>query len=88
MTPDGKRRPAGETLGYDDIVAANGSDVYDEVDIEGAKALLAEAGVTLGEVGHTNGISVGQFGQTIGGRAGSPRGNWTSASGPPHAPRR
>ncbi|WP_308121634.1 ABC transporter family substrate-binding protein [Actinotalea ferrariae] len=32
--------------GYDDIVASNGSDVYDEVDIEGAKALLAEAGVT------------------------------------------
>ncbi|WP_307844984.1 ABC transporter family substrate-binding protein [Actinotalea solisilvae] len=32
--------------GYDDIVASNGSDMYAEVDIEGAKALLAEAGVT------------------------------------------
>jgi peptide/nickel transport system substrate-binding protein len=32
--------------GYDDIVASNGSDEYAEVDIEGAKALLAEAGVT------------------------------------------
>lgn len=32
--------------GYDDIVAANGSDFYDEVDIPAAQALLAEAGVT------------------------------------------
>lgn len=32
--------------GYDDIVSSNGSDAYAEVDIEGAKALLAEAGVT------------------------------------------
>jgi len=32
--------------GYDDIVASNGSDFYAEVDIDQAKALLAEAGVT------------------------------------------
>ncbi len=32
--------------GYDDIVAANGSDFYAEVDIPAAQALLAEAGVT------------------------------------------
>ena len=31
--------------GYDESVANNGSDAYAEVDIEGAKALLAEAGV-------------------------------------------
>ncbi|MFM9877672.1 MAG: ABC transporter family substrate-binding protein [Rhodoglobus sp.] len=36
--------------GYDESVAANGSDAYAEVDIEGAKALLAEAGVTNPEV--------------------------------------
>jgi peptide/nickel transport system substrate-binding protein len=32
--------------GYDESVAANGSDAYAEVDIEGAKALLAESGIT------------------------------------------
>jgi peptide/nickel transport system substrate-binding protein len=36
--------------GYDDSVANNGSDAYAETDIEGAKALLAEAGVTSPEV--------------------------------------
>ena len=36
--------------GYDEAVAANGSDAYAEVDIEGAAALLAEAGVTNPEV--------------------------------------
>jgi peptide/nickel transport system substrate-binding protein len=36
--------------GYDDSVANNGSDAYAEVDIEGAAALLAEAGVTNPEV--------------------------------------
>lgn len=36
--------------GYDDSVANNGSDAYAEVDIEGAKALLAEAGVANPEV--------------------------------------
>lgn len=36
--------------GYDESVANNGSDAYAEVDIEGAKALLAEAGVTNPEV--------------------------------------
>lgn len=36
--------------GYDESVAANGSDAYAEVDIEGAKALLEEAGVTDPEV--------------------------------------
>jgi peptide/nickel transport system substrate-binding protein len=36
--------------GYDDSVASNGSSAYEEVDIEGAKALLAEAGVTNPEV--------------------------------------
>lgn len=36
--------------GYDDSVANNGSSAYDEVDIEGAQALLAEAGVTEPEV--------------------------------------
>ncbi|GAA4629141.1 ABC transporter family substrate-binding protein [Cellulomonas oligotrophica] len=30
---------------YDDVVANNGSDAFDEVDIDGAKALLEEAGV-------------------------------------------
>ncbi|AEE47028.1 ABC transporter family substrate-binding protein [Cellulomonas fimi] len=30
---------------YDDVIANNGSEAYAEVDIEGAKALLAEAGV-------------------------------------------
>ena len=34
------------SAGYDDIVASNGSDVYNAVDIEGAKQLLADAGVT------------------------------------------
>jgi len=32
--------------GYDESVANNGSDAYAEVDIEGAKALLAESGIT------------------------------------------
>ena len=36
--------------GYDDSVAENGSAAYADVDIEGAKALLAEAGVTNPEV--------------------------------------
>lgn len=36
--------------GYDDSVAENGSDAYAEVDIEGAKALLAEAGAVNPEV--------------------------------------
>ncbi len=36
--------------GYDDSVANNGSAAYAEVDIEGAKALVAEAGVTNPEV--------------------------------------
>lgn len=36
--------------GYDEAVAANGSDAYTDVDIEGAKALLAEAGVKSPEV--------------------------------------
>src|SRR5690606_34966293 len=36
--------------GYDDSVANNGSAAYEEVDIEGATALLAEAGVTNPEV--------------------------------------
>ncbi|WP_232466131.1 ABC transporter family substrate-binding protein [Diaminobutyricimonas sp. LJ205] len=36
--------------GYDESVANNGSAAYAEVDIEGAKALLAEAGVTSPEV--------------------------------------
>lgn len=36
--------------GYDESVAANGSGDYAEVDIEGAKALLAEAGVANPEV--------------------------------------
>lgn len=31
---------------YDDVVANNGSEAFDEVDIEGAKALLEEAGVS------------------------------------------
>lgn len=34
------------SAGYDDIVASNGSDRYNEVDIEGAKQLLADVGVT------------------------------------------
>jgi peptide/nickel transport system substrate-binding protein len=36
--------------GYDESVAANGSDAYADVDIEGAKALIAQAGVTNPEV--------------------------------------
>ncbi|SDH06396.1 ABC transporter family substrate-binding protein [Microbacterium pygmaeum] len=32
--------------GYDESVAANGSDAYADVDIEGAKALLASSGIT------------------------------------------
>jgi peptide/nickel transport system substrate-binding protein len=36
--------------GYDEAVAANGSDAYAEVDIEGAQALLEEAGVEDPEV--------------------------------------
>ncbi|TDN92473.1 ABC transporter family substrate-binding protein [Microbacterium sp. BK668] len=36
--------------GYDESVANNGSDQFAEVDIEGAKALLAEAGLTNPEV--------------------------------------
>jgi peptide/nickel transport system substrate-binding protein len=36
--------------GYDDSVAANGSEAFAEVDIEGATALLAESGITNPEV--------------------------------------
>lgn len=36
--------------GYDESVANNGSEAFAEVDIEGAKALLAESGVTNTEV--------------------------------------
>ena len=36
--------------GYDESIAENGSDAYAEVDIEGATALLAEAGVANPEV--------------------------------------
>ncbi|MCT9820478.1 ABC transporter family substrate-binding protein [Microbacterium sp. W1N] len=36
--------------GYDDSVAANGSEAFAEVDIEGAKTLLAESGVTNTDV--------------------------------------
>ncbi len=36
--------------GYDESVADNGSSAYADVDIEGAKALIAEAGVTNPEV--------------------------------------
>jgi peptide/nickel transport system substrate-binding protein len=36
--------------GYDESVAANGSDAYADVDIEGAKALIAEAGAVNPEV--------------------------------------
>ncbi len=36
--------------GYDETVANNGMDAFTEVDIEGAKALLAEAGVTAPNV--------------------------------------
>ncbi|HET6300886.1 ABC transporter family substrate-binding protein [Microbacterium sp.] len=36
--------------GYDESVAENGSDAFAEVDIEGAKQLLAESGVTNTEV--------------------------------------
>jgi peptide/nickel transport system substrate-binding protein len=36
--------------GYDESVANNGSSAYAEVDIEGAKALIAESGVTNPEV--------------------------------------
>ncbi len=36
--------------GYDESVAQNGSDAYKDVDIDGAKALLAQAGVTNPEV--------------------------------------
>ena len=36
--------------GYDESVANNGSDAFAEVDIEGAKALLAESGITNPEV--------------------------------------
>ncbi|NYE19891.1 ABC transporter family substrate-binding protein [Microbacterium immunditiarum] len=36
--------------GYDESVAANGSEAFAEVDIEGAKQLLAESGVTNTEV--------------------------------------
>ena len=36
--------------GYDDSVKSNGSDAYKDVDIDGAKALLAQAGVTNPEV--------------------------------------
>ena len=38
------------SAGYDDTVANNGSAAYAEVDIEGAKALIAESGVTNPEV--------------------------------------
>jgi peptide/nickel transport system substrate-binding protein len=36
--------------GYDESVATNGSDAYAEPDIEGAKALLAESGITNKDV--------------------------------------
>jgi peptide/nickel transport system substrate-binding protein len=36
--------------GYDEAVASNGSEAYNEVDIEGAQALLEEAGVSEPEV--------------------------------------
>ena len=36
--------------GYDESVANNGSDAFAEVDIEGAKALLAESGITNKDV--------------------------------------
>lgn len=49
LNPDAEVRNSFTTVpgapGYSDIVAANGSDAYAEVDIEGAKALLTEAGV-------------------------------------------
>ncbi|MBD7997029.1 MULTISPECIES: ABC transporter family substrate-binding protein [Oerskovia] len=50
LNPDAEIRNSYTTVpgspAYDDIVAANGQSQYDQVDIEGAKALLAEAGVT------------------------------------------
>ncbi len=50
LNPDAEIRNSYTTVpgspAYDEIVAANGQSQYDEVDIEGAKALLAEAGVT------------------------------------------
>ncbi|MGL4339666.1 MAG: ABC transporter family substrate-binding protein [Rhodoglobus sp.] len=36
--------------GYDDAVATNGSEAYKKVDVDGAKALLAQAGVASPEV--------------------------------------
>src|SRR5690606_28634237 len=42
---------------YDDIVANNGADEYAEVDIEGAQALLEEAGVEAPEVRFLYGAS-------------------------------
>lgn len=39
-----------EFQGYSDITAGNGSEAYAETDVEGARALLAEAGVTNPEV--------------------------------------
>ncbi len=36
--------------GYDEAIASNGSEAFAEVDIEGAKALLAESGVTNTDV--------------------------------------
>ncbi len=47
----------------------------------------AKIGIALGEVGHTNDVSVGQLGQPQATRRKSRR-NRTSASGPPHSLRR
>ena len=50
LNPDAQLRDSFTTVvgapTYDDIVESNGSDQYAEQDIEGAKALLEEAGVT------------------------------------------
>ena len=43
--------------GYDEMVAQNGSDAYTDVDIEGAKALLAEVGVSTVDVRFLYGAS-------------------------------
>ncbi|MDR3360049.1 MAG: ABC transporter family substrate-binding protein [Bifidobacteriaceae bacterium] len=51
--------------GYDETIAANGSAAYKDTDIEGAKALLAEAGATAPEVrviyGKSNARRVQEF---------------------------
>lgn len=50
LNPDAQLRSSFTTVvgapTYDELVAENGSDAYAEVDIEGAKQLLADAGVT------------------------------------------